>query len=467
VELTALASPVLLTAHPLQRIGACALAALGGVDDPAKVTDVVFEAARARMVRDVGAAAEDTEGLASFWLSVSYMMWPNSPVNPTARGKQPVQERRDRISAWRDYPPDSLEVPCALCGRPGCGFYGKVDVPLGASTAHRNTTAPGHAGLPLCRACLAAFHALPYGCALGGGRAAALHSWDDDFLRKSVRRQVGRTTRQATAGQLAGGARVPYAREVAALRGLRDYEQRISEGVDLYVFSNSNRGQFLDVQSLSQPLANWLRDAIRDSGHRDGLQYLIRAHWTPTVPGSCLLARNAFREPARILARARGYLSGLAGEKGGPPAETVALAGLCVSFATEVLGVEERDMKQIQELGGRIAELLARDPQRGTVKKYEHVHRNSRDLQAWLRRNGVSWLTEAGQTQPLVTAEQWRLLFDPDARAWFYQDLLLISVLEALAADGRFAGAADASGERAERAERDDEELFTKEETGQ
>lgn len=38
-----------------------------------------------------------------------------------------------------------------MCGRAACGFYGKVDVPLGVSTAHRNTTARGHEGLALCR----------------------------------------------------------------------------------------------------------------------------------------------------------------------------------------------------------------------------------------------------------------------------------------------------------------------------
>jgi hypothetical protein len=464
VELTTAGQPVALTSHPLQRIGAYALGQLGDVADPSQITQAVFEVATEKMSRDVAAAAEDVQGLGSFWLAVSYMMWPNSPVNPTARSKQSVQERRDRISAWRTYPADDLAVPCALCGRPGCGFYGKVDVPLGASVSYRNTTAPGHEGLPLCRACLASFHALPYGCALGGGRAAALHSWDDDFLRSSVRAQVRRTRQQAFVGSLAGRARIPYAREVAVLRGLGGYERAVREGVDLYLFSNSNREQVLDVQSLSQPLAEWLRKAIRDPRQRDGLRYLVRAHWTAKIPGTSLLARNAFRDPVRIVSRSRAYLSGLAAEQGAPPLETAALARLCTSFATEVLGMEERDMRQIQELGGRIAVLLARHPERGTVKKYEHVHRNSRQLQAWLRRNGVSWLLESGQKEPLITAEQWRLLFEPDAQAWFCQDLLLIAVLEALAADGRFAGTADEPGTRADR---EDDELFTDEEAAQ
>lgn len=464
MELTASGQPVVLTAHPLQRVGAFALAELGGAAEPVGMTEAAFAAATAEMARDIEATAdiEDAKEPGGFWLGASYMLWPNSPVNPTARKKQPVAERRERARAWRTYPAGSLQVPCALCRRPACGFYGKVDVPLGASVAYRNTTAPGHEGLALCRGCLAAFHALPYGCAIGGGRAAALHSWDDGFLGFSVQLQVQRTRQRALVGAVPGGASIPYAREVAALRGLRDYEHRVREGVDLYVFSNSNREQSLDVQSLRQPLAEWLRKAIRDSGQRAGLRYLVRAHWTRTVPGSSLLARNAFRDPGRIVSRSRAYLGGLAAEAGAPPPETVVLAQLCMSLSTEVLGVEERDMRQIGELGGRIAALLAEQPERGTVKEYERVHRDPRLLQGWLKRKGVFCLLQRGEAAPLVTPEQWRLLFDPDSQGRFYQDLLLITVLQALAGCGFAVGAGDEPGARSDR---EDDGLFTEEET--
>ena len=450
--------PVVLTAHPLQRLGAFALAELADAAGPETMTGGQFEVAAAMMADDVVATAdvEDAKSAGGFWLGVSYLMWPNSAMNPTARKKLTTGQRRERIRAWRTYPEARLGIPCALCGQAACGFFGKVDVPLGASMEHRNTTPPGHGGLALCKGCLASFHALPYGCRIGGGRASALHSWDDEFLRDTVALQVDRTRRRAAVASDAKGPG-PFAREVAALRRLRSYEEELRAGVELYVFSNSNREQVLEAHALEQPLAEWLRATMNDKRAREGFRYLIRAHWTEKIPGLALLARNAFRDPERIVRRAVRYLAGLASESGFPPAETTALAGLCFSFATEVLQVQQRDIDQITELAGRIADLLCTRPERGTLKTYENAHRDSRQLQAYLKREAVAWALQHGRAEPLVTGEQWRLLFDPDGRGWFCQDLLLMSVLQSLAARGWLDGAAD---DPAARTVRDDDTIF-------
>ena len=101
----------------------------------------------------------DAKAPGGFWLAASYLFWPNSALNLTSRGKLPVAERVARLQSWRTLPgpEQTIGVPCALCGRPACGFFGKADVPLGASTAHRNTTARGHQGLALCRGCVGEF----------------------------------------------------------------------------------------------------------------------------------------------------------------------------------------------------------------------------------------------------------------------------------------------------------------------
>ncbi len=239
-------------------------------------------------------------------------------------------------------------------------------------------------------------------------------------------------TKQAVSSGPGGSA--PYGRETSALRRLRGYEHTMRAGVELLVFSNSNREQVLDVHALEQPLAEWLRTTMRDAGAREGFGYLRRAHWTEKVPGSALMARNAFRDPGRIVHRAIGYLAELAREAGAPPAETEALTGLCLSFVRKVLQVKERDVQQITELAGRIAGLIAAESEPGRLKRYEAAQRDSRQLQAYLKREAVDWALRPGQEQPLVTAEQWRLLFDPDGQGWFCRDLLLMSVLQSLAA---------------------------------
>jgi len=427
-------SPVALTAHPLQRIGAFALATLAGAAGPEAMTTGQFDEATGEM-RDAVVATADVEDAKSgggFWLGVSYLMWPNSAMNPTARKKLTKQELRDRIEKWRTYPTSQLDVPCALCGRMACGFYGKVDIPLGASAEHRNTTVPGHQGMALCAGCLASFHALPYGCQIGGGKAAALHSWDDDFLARTVAVQVIRTRQQAIGGSPGGSG--PYGREITAFRRLRGYEEGLRAGVELYVFSNSNREQTLDVHELEQPLAEWLRRTMRDQQSREGFRYLRRAHWSEKVPGSALLARNAFRDPGRIVQRAISFLGNLTSESGALPTETQPLTGLCLSFATEVLQVKQGDVERIDELAGRVAGLIAAGPEPGRLKKYEQAQRDSRQLQAYLKREAVEWALHSGQEQPLVTSEQWRLLFDPDGQGWFCRDLLFVSVLQSLAA---------------------------------
>jgi hypothetical protein len=137
--------PVMLTAHPLQRVGAFALAALAGADHPEEMTGAEFGRAAAIMSDDVAATADvsDARAPGGFWLGVSHLMWPNSAMNLTVRKSLTRADLRDRIRSWRCYPASTLGVPCALCGLAAGGFYGKVDVPLGASTEHRNATAPG------------------------------------------------------------------------------------------------------------------------------------------------------------------------------------------------------------------------------------------------------------------------------------------------------------------------------------
>jgi hypothetical protein len=303
-----------------------------------------------------------------FWLAASYLFWPNSPMNPTNRKRQSPQERRDRIRQWRELP-DQAEwpgVPCSLCGRAACGYYGKVDVPLGASTAYRNTTPPDHAGLALCLACVSSFHALPYGCQIGGGRAAALHSWDEDFLQGFVRLQVARTLQQAMVG--AGAATPsPYWREVTALRQLRRHSRRLSAGVELIVFSNSNKEQVLDEHAMEQPLAEWLRSTVRGS-RTGGFRYLARAHRTKNVPGTAMLARHAFHAPQQVLRRVVTFLRAVLAEHPAVPGEVAHLVPLSLSYAIEVLQVNEKDVVRIRQLAGHIAETLAPHRERGVLK---------------------------------------------------------------------------------------------------
>ena len=426
------------TAHPLQRVGAVVLAVLGDLDDPAELRPERFDEVCRIMTDDLLSTAdvENSKSPGGFWLRAAGMFWPNSRgLTTTNRNKMSPQERRKQIAEWRTFPDRSRwpGVPCALCGRPACGYYGKVDVPLGASVSYRNTPPRGHEGLALCFACLNSFYALPYACQIGGGRAAVLHSWDEDFLRRTTRLQISRTRKEAGLG--VGSEEQPwYWREVTALRYIQRHPRRLSAGVQLIVFTHNNRDQMLEEYALDQPLAEWLRSTLHGRSQHRGYQYLVRAHRIENRPGTSMLAGNVFRHPDQVLKTAVAFLHRVSAKSTTVPGEVPDLVPLIVSYAIEVLRVNGKDIDRLRQLADNIAETLAPHRERGVLKYYESAHRDPKRLQEWLRKRAVSWALKPpeGQTGPFVTLDQWRLLFDADGRAGTHRDLLFVAVLERL-----------------------------------
>jgi hypothetical protein len=428
-------SPVTLTAHhPLQRAGAFALAALARRERPDQLSEADFQQASAAMLDDLlpTIAVEDAKVPGGFWLGVSQKFWPNSPTDTTrARKIRTPRQREDTLREWRKLPgPETvIGVPCNLCGGDACGFYGKVDVPLGASKLYRNTTARGHDGLALCRGCLLSFHALPYACAVANGRASLLHSWDNDFMARTVGTQVRRMRRDAVLAAGVFGAKIPYARQVAALRRIRGYSEPVTAGIDLMVFSNSNREQALEVHSMSQPLAEWIR-AVHYEGPPHGWQYLVRAHHGAKIRGQSALARNLFDDPRRIVQVAAAYLTAHAEELKVPPGETPDLAATITHYAIKVLDVTTSDADQIRQLAENVA--AAAGESKGEFGKFVQACRERRDLQQWLRRQAIGQVKFTKTPDAFVTERQWRLLFDAGDDGFLNRDLLLICVLEAI-----------------------------------
>lgn len=439
-------SRLVLTPHPLQRVGAFALVALAGreclgefsAEDLLLAMDVV----RADAVR---ASVRESKAADGFWQKVSSSYFPNAPMNHHGRrkGKGPSGEPKtdmdvqEGVRSWLRIPESNSwpDAGCALCGRSAVGFYGKRDMALAEKRANRNTTPRGHDGTALCWPCLCAFYALPYGCQLTGGPSIALHSWDEGFLAASVRRRVERNLKIA----LNGSAPKPsgWSREVVALRALRNYGERLTDGVELLVFNNNNRGQLLERHRLDQPLAEWLRKTCRFGDLRVGFTALVRAHATVNTSGVVSLARNAFRSPERIVGRGTGFMASslLASEP--DHAELAAVAELIFSFAHEVLLMNEKDRSEIRETAKRIAAVLHPEASRGPLKAFRNHLSNSRQLRSWLLSRDVALVgrEETPFEGPLVSEHVMVLLFDPsqDNAWWFHRDLLLAGVVEELA----------------------------------
>ncbi len=445
---------LVLTPHPLQRVGAYALAALARPrpEDAVDVEGVDAEGfARAMEIvarNAARAALKESKAPDGFWQKVSLSFFPNSPMNHPGRRKGKNDQGLSKsdadvmaaVRAWLSEPEGhSPGVDCVLCGRAAVGFYGKRDVALAQSEAYRNTTPRGHEGMALCWPCVASFYALPYGCQLTGGSSVALHSWAEPFLANTIARQVARNLVLAEFGREADkdGDR----REIVALRALRAYAQPLTDGVEMLVFNNNNRGQLLDSYSLTQPLAEWLRRSSRISGRRAGFEVLVRAHTTENVRGLLALARNAFRDPARVVSRGVQGMALLLGRQGSDPVVLKGLAKLLTTFAIEVMQVNEADLAEIRSTGHKVAAVLSADEGLGSLRELRAKVRSPKDLRLWLTRQAVVWAGVGSGAQdvrdrgPLVSERGFVLLFDPgsDNAAWLHRDLLLVTVLEELA----------------------------------
>ncbi|GAB3277083.1 hypothetical protein GCM10027589_02830 [Actinocorallia lasiicapitis] len=434
--------PVVLTASKPQRIGAFALAALVETTHPRDLTEETFGEAVARMTEDLLATASVAKAAdpGGFWLGASYLLWPNSKINPTARGKQSSEERRELIREWRARPDpaDWPGQPCAYCGRAACGWFGKVDIPLGASVAHRNTTAPGHEGTPLCYPCVACLWAFPYGAALSGGRAAAIHSWDDDLLGKITWNAVIGTRAAAFAGAPKAGKPGPYARELWVLSAVRGYSHRITAGVELIVLSNSNKEQLLGTQELGQPVAEWLRSINQHADRRSGYPALVATQATKQVPGEAFLAKRTFQRPAEVMNVAVASLLSRLSATALILDETKVLAPLVYSYCREVLNMDDKDVERIKDLARRLAALLGKDSRPGPFRDFIRANTRGGNLHGWFRSKGVDWLLfprPEGTPPVLLPVQDYRLLFE-DERSWSWRRLLVFAVLEALAEAG-------------------------------
>jgi hypothetical protein len=331
-------SAVRLTPHPLQRVGAHALAAIaagkGSRPIPLdQLTPDLFDEAVARMTKDAIRAAK--AGKDDFWRKSTYALFPNSKINHPSAGKRSVLENEKLIRAWRTMPePASWPgVPCSLCGADAVGFYGKVDVPLVESELYRNTTPAGHEGLALCWPCVCCFHALPYGCRLTGGPSAAVHSWDDEFLPRATGWRFQRTIKEIELGR-PNKAPGRYENELVALVGLRRYELPMRAGVELLVFNNDNRGASIAAYSLEQPLAEWLRSTVRRPELRSGWRELLRAYAFPPVTGVRRLASDAFHRPSRIFTTMVDRLTGTPRQR--QPETGVSTAGRAAAGGDDV-----------------------------------------------------------------------------------------------------------------------------------
>lgn len=441
--------PVVLTAHPFQRVGAFVLASLAGVESLEELSWKAFAtgpwAEITQPLLDV-AELSDAKQPGGFWLAASYMLWPNSKMNTTNRKKLSVQQRQEATLGWRTLPPpeDWPDVPCALCSRPACGFYGKVDVPLAASTEYRNTTVPGHDGLALCVGCLGSFYALPWGCLVHRGRLSLVHSWDDEFLRDTVADQVAETRRQSWSLPSGG-----YEREQLLLERVRGYSRPLRADVSLMVFTNSNKEQEFVEYRMRQPLTAWLKRSQLSRKRRQTLVVLERSLAVKSLSGRAVLARELLQRPERLPRLIANVLHQRAESHraANTPAKSGDFFELLSTYCLEVLRMSDQLVRQLEDVGDRAAYIIEKRSE--PLTKFVVAYRRPRDFRKWLEKAAVTWLnsaTETKRTDAFVSARLMRALFEYSDEAWLNRQTLFVAVLAKLQERGYATDLEDAEG---------------------
>jgi CRISPR-associated protein Cst1 len=438
----AAAAPLRLTAHPLQRCGARAAAALAGVSVPEDVTPPVLDDVAGRLTSDiVRAAVAPNTAVAYDWWKVLFALYPNSPATHSKRSKIPGELT---LPVERLFAPDPRDCPvsaCVFCGQPAGTVWAKDKLPMFDSMKAVNTLPPGLPGWPACRGCRIAMWALPYGAWVTAGSATVLTCADDAVERHFVYRN----TRRARQIQHLGFTSLPAlaAAETVTLAALREHAATRSTavGATLWVFQNNNRAQdaFVRATATRGGVPHFLRRLFADPQPRRGWGILQRVltqrdnNGQITASGAEAAAKTLFN-PADM--------------PGGPPPDRLqrellrltrdpdkftgrtltAWQALCRLHLEVVHGMDTGQLKPASELV--VEWILAERNPRGRFNRYVKAAASPRELQKLLMEASARLMLDGGHPPDVTTAAL--QLLAPDINAWRLRGQLYFDVIATL-----------------------------------
>jgi hypothetical protein len=434
--------PLSLTPHPLQRVGAVAVAHLAGRACVDAVSGVDLAMVSTRLQRDaVAAARAGKEGPGSYWQKVLGAAFPNSPATHPGRARRDVPAE---LASFLDRPATAGTVgfPCVLCAHSADRVVGKHNFPLAASISYRNTTAPGVPGWPLCWPCLVAGWAVPYGATYIRGQLVVLDAGDTELLGYLTSRAVQENRRYISMDQVAAPIRLERPTTVA-FRAMREYRETPQSGVRMLVFRNDNRGAQLRSARIAQRRCAFLvgLDA-RDRAAGLGLRAVCRAFDVHGPDGALrrlgenVAAASLLEQPEpRCVAAARRALVGIlaSGSTTDAPATIAALAR---RYAKEVLNVSTVDTGRIEQVSERVAAVIGNGLVRGPLREFTEASRSRRKLNTWFRRRAVDRLITDPKAGPLLEPADYELLFQDGTDGFVARDLLFFAVIARLHQQG-------------------------------
>lgn len=453
LEGTVTANPVRLSPHPLQRVGAFALAHLAGVPHPsaitdaqlddvvARITDHAIEAARVK-------AASGNPDPGAYWWKMLFACYPNAPETHAQRhkprGSPEASGLEQRVREGRTLPGEPLDpsLPCVFCAAPAVRRVGKVEFPLLASVEHRNVTARGVAGFPLCRGCLASGWAIPY-ASRHYGLLALFDSSDEEIAAEFAAEAVDANLQMIEVKATAPPAREKRGPEEVAVTVLRGHGSQARAGprpedfVSLVLFRNGNQEPELSLRYMDGRRCNFVC-ALDDQqtvswGWQTATRLLtaVDRNGAITRHGLTALARALFdQSDATFLQQLTAAARRSVGSGG-----AARLDDLAIHYVRKVSAVQDHEIAQITTVAQRVAGLLASEGAKGPFHEFARAQARPAELRRWFKKQAVRWLLHEGQGEPLLSPEEFLTLF-PEDGGWWQRDLLFIAVVADLHARG-------------------------------
>jgi CRISPR-associated protein Cst1 len=402
-----------LTAHPLQRCGAWAVAVLAGRADPGAVTSEDLDTVAGRLVEDITAVS--TQPTNPDWWKVLFALYPNSKPTHAQRTRDPDVLRPLVAALFTPDAPGADAPPCTFCSRPTTMLWAKSHMPLFDTTHAVNTLPPRTAGWPVCRGCRVALWTLPYGAWVTAGSATVLMCGNPAVERRFVARNVTRATRI----QQVGFAGVPAdaCAEAITLAALRAHAADAPADAVLWSFKNDNQEPWLRVSATRQAIGRLLVRIESDPATRQGWRRLRRALARPDKDpsGYTAIARMLFVDEHGSADR---LLYVLLRESTDPPADPVATDGwrrLARAYQEEMYGMDVERLAPAREL---VTKWIMAGNRRSRFNEYAKVAPSNYALHKLLMTASARLLRDGDQPPDISGITPTLLSTGPDGWRW-------------------------------------------------
>jgi CRISPR-associated protein Cst1 len=449
----AVAAPLVLTGHPLQRCGARAAAELARVGRAEDVTTDGLDAVAETLTRAiVHAAAAANDAIAYDWWKVLFALYPNSPATHSKRSRDPGELK---MVIGQLFAPDREGVnisPCGFCGQPAATVWGKDKLPMFDSLKAVNTLPPGLPGWPVCRGCRIAMWALPYGAWVTAGSATVLSCPQDEVERRFVRRNVERARRIQMLGFTSLSA--DASPETVTLGALRAHGRRAAVGTTLWMFKNDNQEAWLRVTSTRGGIPAFLRAMFADPECRAGwgaLQDVLTERDKDggiKTSGVAAAARTLFdpadRPGAPAGDRLQRELLRLSKDIDKRTGRTLTSWRALCRLYLEV--IHQMDVGQVKPARELITAWIMQEPNpRGRFNEYVGAAGRAFELQKLMMRAAARLMLDGHQPADLTSVAA--ALFASDGNGWRLRGLLFFDVMAELVNQGVQIGRVAAPGE--------------------